>query len=92
MLFRETAAFFCENRTEHTNTPCGQIAEFYRATLLSYLDVNRIELAHGSFESVNMDMNLRFPLIVFSRIGLWQRLAGSFSCCFFLFFFTFCFP
>jgi hypothetical protein len=24
MLFRETVAVYCENRTEHTNTLCGQ--------------------------------------------------------------------
>jgi hypothetical protein len=26
MLFRETAAVYCENHTEHTNTLCGQNA------------------------------------------------------------------
>jgi hypothetical protein len=29
MLFRETVAVYCENRTEHTDTLCGQNAEFY---------------------------------------------------------------
>jgi hypothetical protein len=29
MLFRETVAVYCENHTEHTNTLCGQNAEFY---------------------------------------------------------------
>jgi hypothetical protein len=28
MLFRETVAVYCENRTGHTNTLCGQNAEF----------------------------------------------------------------
>jgi hypothetical protein len=28
MLFRETVAVHYENRTEHTNTLCGQMAEF----------------------------------------------------------------
>jgi hypothetical protein len=28
MLCRETAAVYCENHTEHTNTPRGQNAEF----------------------------------------------------------------
>jgi hypothetical protein len=28
MLFRETIAVYCENHTEHTNTLCGQNAEF----------------------------------------------------------------
>jgi hypothetical protein len=28
MLFRETVAVYCENHTEHTNTLCGQNAEF----------------------------------------------------------------
>jgi hypothetical protein len=28
MLFGETAAVYCENRTEHTDTLCGQNAEF----------------------------------------------------------------
>jgi hypothetical protein len=26
MLFRETIAVYCENHTEHTDTPCGQNA------------------------------------------------------------------
>jgi hypothetical protein len=29
MLFRETITVYCENHTEHTSTPSGQIAEFY---------------------------------------------------------------
>jgi hypothetical protein len=28
MLFRETVAVYCENHMEHTNTLCGQNAEF----------------------------------------------------------------
>jgi hypothetical protein len=28
MLFGEIIAVYCENRTEHTNTLCGQNAEF----------------------------------------------------------------
>jgi hypothetical protein len=28
-LFRETVAVYCENHTEHTNTMCGQNAEFW---------------------------------------------------------------
>jgi hypothetical protein len=28
MLFREMIAVYCENHTEHTNTLCGQNAEF----------------------------------------------------------------
>jgi hypothetical protein len=28
MLFRETVAVYCENRTEHTNTPCEQNESF----------------------------------------------------------------
>jgi hypothetical protein len=28
MLFRETVTVYCENRTEHSNTLCGQNAEF----------------------------------------------------------------
>jgi hypothetical protein len=28
MLFSETVAVYCENHTEHTNTLCGQNAEF----------------------------------------------------------------
>jgi hypothetical protein len=28
ILFRETVAVYCENRTEHTNTLCGQNAKF----------------------------------------------------------------
>jgi hypothetical protein len=28
MLFRETVAVFSENRVEHTNTLCGQNADF----------------------------------------------------------------
>jgi hypothetical protein len=29
MLFRETVAVYCENHTEHTDTVCGQNAEFW---------------------------------------------------------------
>jgi hypothetical protein len=29
MLFREMKAVYCENQTEHTDTICGQNAEFY---------------------------------------------------------------
>jgi hypothetical protein len=29
MLFKETAAVYCESHTEHTNTFCGQTAEFW---------------------------------------------------------------
>jgi hypothetical protein len=29
IFFRETVAGYCENRTEHINTLCGQNAEFY---------------------------------------------------------------
>jgi hypothetical protein len=29
MLFRETVAVHCENHTEHTDTFCGQTAEFW---------------------------------------------------------------
>jgi hypothetical protein len=29
MLFRETSDDYCENHTEHTNTLCGQNAEFW---------------------------------------------------------------
>jgi hypothetical protein len=29
MLFRETVAVYCENRTEHTNTLCGQTEEIF---------------------------------------------------------------
>jgi hypothetical protein len=28
MLFSETVAIYCKNRTEHTNKFCGQNAEF----------------------------------------------------------------
>jgi hypothetical protein len=28
MLFRETVAVYCQNRTEHIDTLCGQNAEF----------------------------------------------------------------
>jgi hypothetical protein len=28
MMFRETVAVYCENHTQHTNTLCGQNAEY----------------------------------------------------------------
>jgi hypothetical protein len=31
MLFRETVADSCENHTEHTNTLCGENAEYVKA-------------------------------------------------------------
>jgi hypothetical protein len=30
LLFRETVAVYCENRTEHTDTLCGQNAQFFK--------------------------------------------------------------
>jgi hypothetical protein len=33
MLFRETVTVYCENHTVHTNTLCGQNAEFYYITV-----------------------------------------------------------
>jgi hypothetical protein len=32
MLFGETVAVYCENHTGHTNTLCGQNAEFWYVT------------------------------------------------------------
>jgi hypothetical protein len=34
MLFRETVAVYCENHTEHTDTLCGQNAEFCNTNLV----------------------------------------------------------
>jgi hypothetical protein len=31
MLFRKTVAVYCENHMEHTNTLCGQNAEYVKA-------------------------------------------------------------
>jgi hypothetical protein len=36
MLFRETVAVYCENRTEHTDTLCGQIRKFKGSGIYSY--------------------------------------------------------
>jgi hypothetical protein len=47
MLFRETVAVYCENHTEHTNTLCGQNAEFcniYKSS--SYLTGNTLRLRY----------------------------------------------
>jgi hypothetical protein len=47
MLFRETVAVCCENHTEHTNTLCGQNAEFcniYKSS--SYLTGNTSRLRY----------------------------------------------
>jgi hypothetical protein len=40
MLFRETAIVYCENQTEHTDTLCGQNAEFW------YVEVRGIHDNH----------------------------------------------
>jgi hypothetical protein len=41
MLFSETVAVYCENHMEHTNTLCGQNAEFYNIyKFSSYLTGN----------------------------------------------------
>jgi hypothetical protein len=34
MLFGETIAVYCENRTEHTDTLCGQNVEFFKVKAL----------------------------------------------------------
>jgi hypothetical protein len=41
MLLREIVAVYCENRTEHINTLCGQNAEF------SYLEVRTSQETHS---------------------------------------------
>jgi hypothetical protein len=33
MLFRETVAVYCENHTEHTNTLCGQNADYWEINI-----------------------------------------------------------
>jgi hypothetical protein len=37
MLFGETVAVYCENHTEHTNTLCGQNAEFFNVKIQWYI-------------------------------------------------------
>jgi hypothetical protein len=49
MLFRETVAVYWENRTEHTDTLCGQNAQFsniYKSS--SYLTGNTFRLRYKS--------------------------------------------
>jgi hypothetical protein len=47
MLFRETVAVYCENHTEHTDTLCGQNAEFFNIyKLSSYLTENTLCLRY----------------------------------------------
>jgi hypothetical protein len=41
MLFREIIAVYCENRTEHINTLCGQNVEFY------YFEVRTSQETHS---------------------------------------------
>jgi hypothetical protein len=37
MLFRERVAVYCENHTEHTDTPCGQNAGFSMLRQVVYI-------------------------------------------------------
>jgi hypothetical protein len=47
ILFRETVAVYCENHTEHTNTLCGQNAEFCNIyKFSSYLTGNTLHLRY----------------------------------------------
>jgi hypothetical protein len=47
MLFRKTVAVYCENRTEHTNTLCGQNAQFCNIYKYSpYLKGNTLHLRY----------------------------------------------
>jgi hypothetical protein len=47
MLFRETAAVYCENHMEHTDTLSGQNAEFYNIYKSSpYLTGNTLRLRY----------------------------------------------
>jgi hypothetical protein len=47
MLFRETVAVYCENHMEHTNTLCGQNAEFCNIHIYSpYLTGNTLGLRY----------------------------------------------
>jgi hypothetical protein len=51
MLFRETVAVYCENRTEHTNTLCGQNMEFCNIYKFSpYLTENTLRLLNRDKE------------------------------------------
>jgi hypothetical protein len=36
MLFGETVAVYCENHTEHTNTLCGQNAEYSGTSVVEH--------------------------------------------------------
>jgi hypothetical protein len=44
MLFREISDVYCENHTEHTNTLCGQNAEF------SYVKAGGIYSNHSALK------------------------------------------
>jgi hypothetical protein len=42
MLFREPSAVYCENHMEHTNTLCGQNAEFSMLKRVVYIVITRL--------------------------------------------------
>jgi hypothetical protein len=53
MLFRETVAVYCENHTEHTNTLCGQNAEFW------FVNAGGIYIDHWAFKcQTKQDMTI----------------------------------
>jgi hypothetical protein len=42
MLFREISDVYCENHTKHTNTLCGQNAEFSMLKRVVYIVITRL--------------------------------------------------
>jgi hypothetical protein len=54
MLFSETVAVYCENRTEHINILCGQKAEFY------YVKLGVTYSNHYSLKELNISLDMSF--------------------------------
>jgi hypothetical protein len=80
MLFKETVAAYCENHTEHTDTLCGQNAEFKDVKIAgiysNHWDLNSSKHAPYSYHtlyifvnfSVMVDAILSFVLRVMSLL------------------------
>jgi hypothetical protein len=64
MLFRETAAVYCENHMEHTNTICGKNAKF-------------VNLKTGSTYSEHCDLNDYFSVCIVEPQYLSQYSYGA---------------
>jgi hypothetical protein len=70
MRFRETVAVYCENHKQHTNSLCGQNAEFWH----EYVKASGIYINHWALKGqwVQAAQSRESPLGLATRLRVWQ--------------------